>query len=114
MPAIISAAEVTDAEAIHPGYGFLSRTPTSPSAWKRAASVHRPDARVHPHHGRQGVGQAGHDQGRRALRARLGGELPDDPVQIRRIAKAIGYPVIIKAAGGGGGAACAWCTPRRR
>ncbi len=31
------------------------------------------------------------------------GELPDDPVQIRRIAKAIGYPVIIKAAGGGGG-----------
>jgi len=31
------------------------------------------------------------------------GELPDDPVQIRRIARAIGYPVIIKAAGGGGG-----------
>ncbi|GAO24934.1 biotin carboxylase protein [Alicycliphilus sp. B1] len=31
------------------------------------------------------------------------GELPDDPVQIRRIAKTIGYPVIIKAAGGGGG-----------
>jgi acetyl-CoA carboxylase biotin carboxylase subunit len=42
------------------------------------------------------------------------GELPDDPAAIRRIAKAIGYPVIIKAAGGGGGAACAWCTPRRR
>ena len=31
------------------------------------------------------------------------GELPDDPAQIRRIAKAVGYPVIIKAAGGGGG-----------
>ena len=31
------------------------------------------------------------------------GELPDDPVQIRRIAKSVGYPVIIKAAGGGGG-----------
>ncbi|RXM22036.1 hypothetical protein EO238_25935, partial [Citrobacter sp. AAK_AS5] len=31
------------------------------------------------------------------------GELPDDPVQIRRIARTIGYPVIIKAAGGGGG-----------
>jgi len=31
------------------------------------------------------------------------GELPDDPVQIRRIAKTVGYPVIIKAAGGGGG-----------
>jgi acetyl-CoA carboxylase biotin carboxylase subunit len=31
------------------------------------------------------------------------GELPDDPAQIRRIGKAVGYPVIIKAAGGGGG-----------
>ena len=31
------------------------------------------------------------------------GELPDDPAQIRRIARAVGYPVIIKAAGGGGG-----------
>jgi len=31
------------------------------------------------------------------------GELPDDPVAMKRIAKAIGYPVIIKAAGGGGG-----------
>ena len=38
MPAIISAAEVTDAEAIHPGYGFLARTPTLPSALKKAAS----------------------------------------------------------------------------
>jgi acetyl-CoA carboxylase biotin carboxylase subunit len=31
------------------------------------------------------------------------GELPDDPAHIRRIAKSVGYPVIIKAAGGGGG-----------
>jgi acetyl-CoA carboxylase biotin carboxylase subunit len=38
MPAIIATAEVTDAEAIHPGYGFLSRTPTSPSASSAAAS----------------------------------------------------------------------------
>ena len=38
VPAIISAAEVTDAQAIHPGYGFLSKTPTSPSASKPPAS----------------------------------------------------------------------------
>jgi acetyl-CoA carboxylase biotin carboxylase subunit len=37
MPAIISAAEVTDAEAIHPGYGFLSENADLPSAWKRVA-----------------------------------------------------------------------------
>ena len=38
IPAIISAAEVTDAEAIHPGYGFLSRTPTSPRRSSARAS----------------------------------------------------------------------------
>ena len=37
IPAIISAAEVTDAEAIHPGYGFLSETPTLPIALRKAA-----------------------------------------------------------------------------
>ena len=39
MAAIIAAAEVTDAQAIHPGYGFLSpRTPTSPNASSSPAS----------------------------------------------------------------------------
>ena len=38
VPAIISAAEVTDAEAIHPGTGSCPRTPTSPTRSKRAAS----------------------------------------------------------------------------
>ena len=38
MPAIISAAEVTDAEAIHPGYGFLSENADLPSVLKKAAS----------------------------------------------------------------------------
>ena len=37
-PAIIAAAEVTDAQAIHPGYGFLSRTPISPNAWSNPDS----------------------------------------------------------------------------
>ena len=74
MPAIISAAEVTDAEAIHPGYGFPVRERRLRRA-RRAErfQVHRPDARADPHHGRQGLGQAGHDPRRRALRAGLGG-----------------------------------------
>lgn len=38
MPAIISAAEVTDAEAIHPATAFSPRTPISPSGSKKAAS----------------------------------------------------------------------------
>jgi acetyl/propionyl-CoA carboxylase alpha subunit len=62
MPAIIAAAEVTDAEAIHPGYGFLSG-----AGRKERLPIYRPYCRVHPHHGRQGVGQASDDQSRRAL-----------------------------------------------
>ena len=60
MPAIISAAEVTDAEAIHPGYGFLSENADFAETRRGARlHLHRPDARAHPPHGRQGLGQAG-------------------------------------------------------
>jgi acetyl-CoA carboxylase biotin carboxylase subunit len=104
MPAIISAAEVTDAEAIHPGYGFLSENadfaerveksgfqfigPTPESIRIMGDKVSAKQSMI-----KAGVPCVpGSD-----------GELPDDPALIRRIAKAIGYPVIIKAAGGGGG-----------
>ena len=104
MPAIISAAEVTDAEAIHPGYGFLSENadfaerveksgfqfigPTADSIRIMGDKVSAKQAMI-----KAGVPCVpGSD-----------GELPDDPAQIKRIAKAVGYPVIIKAAGGGGG-----------
>ncbi len=73
MPAIISAAEVTDAEAIHPGYGFLSENADFAERVEQSGfQFIGPTPENHPHHGRQGLGQAGHDQGRRALRARLG------------------------------------------
>ena len=104
MPAIISAAEVTDAEAIHPGYGFLSENadfaerveksgfkfigPTPESIRLMGDKVSAKQAMI-----RAGVPCVpGSD-----------GALPDDPAAIKRIAKGIGYPVIIKAAGGGGG-----------
>ncbi len=104
MPAIISAAEVTDAEAIHPGYGFLSENadfaerveksgfqfigPTPENIRMMGDKVSAKQAMI-----KAGVPCVpGSD-----------GELPDDPTQIRRIARSIGYPVIIKAAGGGGG-----------
>ena len=55
MPAIISAAEVTDAEAIHPGYGFLSENADfAERVEQKRLRLHRPDARIDPHHGRQG------------------------------------------------------------
>ena len=104
MPAIISAAEVTDAEAIHPGYGFLSenadfaeRVEKSGFAFigPTAESIRIMGDKVSAKHAMIKAGVPcvpGSD-----------GELPEDPAEIKRIAKQIGYPVIIKAAGGGGG-----------
>ena len=104
MPAIISAAEVTDAEAIHPGYGFLSENanfaerveksgftfigPTPESIRIMGDKVSAKQAMI-----KAGVPCVPGSEG----------ALPDNPAEIRRIAKAVGYPVIIKAAGGGGG-----------
>ncbi len=104
MPAIISAAEVTDAEAIHPGYGFLSENadfaerveksgfqfigPTPESIRIMGDKVSAKQAMI-----KAGVPCVPGTEG----------ALPEDPATIRRIAKQIGYPVIIKAAGGGGG-----------
>lgn len=104
MPAIISAAEVTDAEAIHPGYGFLSENADFTERVEKSGFQF-----IGP--SPESIRTMGDKVAAKQAMIRAGvpcvpgseGELPDDPVQIRRIAKAVGYPVIIKAAGGGGG-----------
>ncbi len=104
MPAIISTAEVTDAEAIHPGYGFLSENadfaerveqsgfvfigPTSEAIRIMGDKVSAKQAMI-----KSGVPCVPGSEG----------ALPEDPKEIIKAARAIGYPVIIKAAGGGGG-----------
>ncbi|AMO98661.1 acetyl-CoA carboxylase, biotin carboxylase subunit [Collimonas arenae] len=104
MPAIISAAEVTDAEAIHPGYGFLSENADFAERVEQSGFVFigpRP-ANIRLMGDKVSAKQA-------MIRAGVPcvpgseGALPDDPKEIVKIARKIGYPVIIKAAGGGGG-----------
>jgi acetyl-CoA carboxylase, biotin carboxylase subunit len=104
IPAIISAAEVTDAEAIHPGYGFLSENADFAEKVERSGFVFigpRPE-NVRLMGDKVSAKQA-------MLKAGLPtvpgseGALPEDAKEIVRIARSIGYPVIIKAAGGGGG-----------
>ena len=104
MPALISAAEVTDAEAIHPGYGFLSENADFAERVERSGfQFIGPTPEM--------IRMMGDKVSAKVAMTKLGvpcvpgseGELPDDPVQVRRIAKTVGYPVIIKAAGGGGG-----------
>src|SRR5512137_1744319 len=104
IPAIISAAEVTDAEAIHPGYGFLSENADFAERVEKSGFVFigpRPET----------IRLMGDKVSAKAAMTKAGvpcvpgseGALPEDPKEIVRIARAVGYPVIIKAAGGGGG-----------
>lgn len=104
IPALISAAEVTDADAIHPGYGFLSENADFAERVEKSGFVFigpRPES-IRTMGDKVSAKQAMIAAGVPVV---PGSEdaLPDDPAEIARIAKEVGYPVIIKAAGGGGG-----------
>ena len=104
MPAIISTAEVTDAEAIHPGYGFLSENADFAERVEKSGFVFigpTPEA-IRIMGDKVSAKQAMIKSGVPCVPG-SGGALPEDPKEIIRIARAVGYPVIIKAAGGGGG-----------
>src|SRR5512145_1244230 len=103
-PAIISAAEVTDAEAIHPGYGFLAENADFAERVEKSGFVFigpRPETirlmgdKVSAKNAMKKAGiptVPGYDA-----------PLPEATDQVQKIARDIGYPVIIKASGGGGG-----------
>lgn len=104
MPAIIAAAEVTDAEAIHPGYGFLSENADFAERVEKSGFVFigpRPES-IRIMGDKVSAKQAMIAAGVPVVPG-SDGALPDDPAYILETAARIGYPVIIKAAGGGGG-----------
>jgi acetyl-CoA carboxylase biotin carboxylase subunit len=102
IPAIISAAEITAADAIHPGYGFLSEnaefaricakcgitfigpTPEAMHAWGDKVRARKNAERF-------------------GLPLLTGSQVLESPEHAVREARRIGYPVILKASGGGGG-----------
>ena len=104
MPAIISAAEVTDAQAIHPGYGFLSENADFAERVEKSGFVF-----IGPRS--ESIRVMGDKVSAKQTMIKAGipcvpgseGALPDDPQEIIATARRIGFPVIIKAAGGGGG-----------
>ncbi|MBA2412434.1 MAG: acetyl-CoA carboxylase biotin carboxylase subunit [Pseudomonadota bacterium] len=104
IPAIISAAEVTDAEAIHPGYGFLSENADFAERVEKSGFCFigpRPEsirAMGDKISAKQAMVAAGVP-----IVPGSNGALAEEPREIVKIARAIGYPVIIKASGGGGG-----------
>src|SRR5690606_37571469 len=104
MPALISAAEVTDSEAIHPGYGFLAENAGFAERVEKSGFVFigpRPET-IRTMGDKVIAKQAMIAAGLPEVPG-SGAGLPADPAGIIRIARDIGYPVIVKAAGGGGG-----------
>jgi len=104
MPAIISAAEVTDSMAIHPGYGFLSENADFAERVEKSGFIFvGPKAET--------IRMMGDKVSAIATMKKAGvpcvpgsdGPRGNDPAENIRIAREIGYPVIIKASGGGGG-----------
>src|SRR6202000_2164840 len=97
MPAIISAAEVTDSEAIHPGYGFLSE---NANFAERVEQSGFPVLRPTP----ESIRIMGDKVSAKQAMIKAGvpcvpgseGELSDDANTNKRIARAIGYPVVIQ------------------
>jgi acetyl-CoA carboxylase biotin carboxylase subunit len=103
VPAIISAAEITGADAIHPGYGFLSESAYLAEVCEAChIKFIGPDPNVIRLMGDKA-------RARRAMKKAGVPTLPgsDGPVQSEehatRVARELGYPVIIKAVAGGGG-----------
>ena len=104
IPAVVSAAEVTDAAAIHPGYGFLAENADFAERVEQSGFVF-----VGP--GPETIRLLGDKISAIELMRRAGvpcvpgsdGPLDDDVSSVARVAASLRYPVIIKATGGGGG-----------
>jgi acetyl-CoA carboxylase biotin carboxylase subunit len=104
MPALISAAEISHADAIHPGYGFLAENADfAEKVEKSGFKFIGPSAKV--------IRLMGNKVSAIKTMSAAGipcipgsnGALTDDEARNRSLAEQIGYPVLIKAAGGGGG-----------
>src|SRR5262249_30657595 len=102
--AILFAAEVSGAEAIHPGYGFLSENPAFAEQVEAAGLTF-----IGPTAASMRI-MGDKVAAKRAMRAAgvpcvpgPDAALAEDPELVRETARQIGYPVILKAAGGGGG-----------
>ena len=104
MPAIISAAEVTDAVAVHPGYGFLSENADFAERVESSGFtfIGPPSSCIRLMGDKVSAIRSMKAAGVPCVPG-SDGPLGEDPDENMRMGREIGYPVIIKASGGGGG-----------
>ena len=104
IPAVVSAAEVTDAVAIHPGYGFLSENADFAERVEQSGFIFiGPSPETIRLMGDKLSAIAAMREAGIPCVPGSNGPIGDDPHETVRIAREVGYPVIVKAAGGGGG-----------
>lgn len=104
IPAIISAAEVTDADAIHPGYGFLSENADFAERVEESGFIFvGPRAETIRLMGDKISAKEAMIKTNVPCVPGSNGAIPDDANDALEMAEKVGYPVIIKATGGGGG-----------
>jgi len=104
VPALISAAEITDASAIHPGYGFLSENADFAERIEQSGFIFiGPKSETIRMMGdKVSAIKAMNEAGVPCVPGSDGGLGDDDETNLR-LARGIGFPLIIKASGGGGG-----------
>ena len=104
IPAIIAAAEVTDADAIHPGYGFLAENANFAEQVEQSGFIFiGPKADTIRLMGDKVSAKKAMIEAGVPCVPGSDGALPGDPNEILKTADKVGFPVIIKASGGGGG-----------
>ncbi len=104
VPALISAAEVTDSVAIHPGYGFLSENADFAERVEKSGFVFiGPKSETIRLMGDKITAIEAMKEAGVPTVPGSNGPLTEDTERTLQLAREIGYPVIIKAAGGGGG-----------
>ncbi|TBR40929.1 acetyl-CoA carboxylase biotin carboxylase subunit [Marinomonas agarivorans] len=104
VPAIISAAELTDSSAIHPGYGFLAENADFAEQVENSgfAFIGPKAETIRLMGDKVSAIEAMRDAGVPTVPG-SNGPVPENADECMRIAKEIGYPIIVKAAAGGGG-----------
>ena len=104
IPSILSAAELTQVDAIYPGYGFLAEDPDFDEMCQKSGfKFIGPDAKT--------IRKMGDKITAKTLAEKAGiqtvpgykDEIPEDPEKFKAVARDVGYPIMIKATAGGGG-----------